>query len=264
MGALNLMKSTSLQSYAGYAWEFLRLNPKYRMSFERSRSAQPPPKKLIHGGYLFQSKSMSKAAEKWGLQYFADPALNYLNAPVFWTEKAFPKSLAIGVEPMNSTNISNKSIQFSDISCTRHHLLTANGLRQTVLKSSHFWLQFFGYPNIPSDEKGRIIVHVDGGSGLRKRLDVLSFLADLRDNKPVHSEYENSPQSYENLQFYWETLALRTKGISYRGMAETLFGRERVKQEWDNNGCSLKSKIVRACARGNELSQNGYLDLLKK
>jgi len=54
------------------------------MSFERSRSAQRPPKKLINGGYLFQSKSTSKAAEKWGLQYFADPALNYLNAPVFY------------------------------------------------------------------------------------------------------------------------------------------------------------------------------------
>ena len=117
---------------------------------------------------------------------------------------------------------------------------------------------------MPSDEKGRIIIHVDGGIGLRKRLDVLGFLADLRDSKPVYSEYENTKQSYENLQFYWETRALRTKGISYRGMAEILFGKDRVMQEWDNNGCSLKSKIVRACARGHELSQHGYLDLLKK
>ena len=95
-------------------------------------------------------------------------------------------------------------------------------------------------------------------------MDVLGFLADLRDKKPIQSDYENSPQSYENLQFYWQTLALQTKGISYRGMAETLFGKDRVEQEWDNNGCSLKSKIVRACARGNELSQHGYLNLLRK
>ena len=264
MGAYTDITKPLSCSYAGYAWEFLRRNPGYRAAFERSRSAKIDPRKSANGGCLFKTKNRCIAAEKWGLQYFADPGLDYLSAPVFWTKEAFPGALPVEIEPTNSKNLTEKCIQFSDILCVRQHLITANGERQSVLKSPYFWLQFFGSPDKPTHEKGRVIIRVDGSAGMRKRINILQFLADLRDGKEPLTASSQGLQTFENLRFYGGILDLKARGHSYREISTVLLGQERTQAEWETGGCSLKSKIVRGLARGQALSRSGYRDLLKK
>ena len=110
------------RSYTGFAWEFLRRNPDYRIAFERSRAANIAPTRLNRDSSYIRVKNPSKAAAKWGLQSFADPDLSYLDAHVFWTHTAFKRALPIDFERVTSSNLMDKSIRFSDITCTRQHL----------------------------------------------------------------------------------------------------------------------------------------------
>ena len=161
MGALYDISYPTSLSYAGFAWEFLRRNPNYRIAYERSRASAHLPHKISSGGSYIRLKAPSKAAEKWGLQSFANPDLDYLKAHVFWSHKVFNQWLPIKFGLEKASNLSEKSIRFSDILCTRHHLITQDGQRETVLKSSNFWLQLHGQPPSPTKENGRIVIRID-------------------------------------------------------------------------------------------------------
>ena len=264
MGALYDISFPAPLSYAGFAWEFLRRNPNYRIAYERSRTSINTPHKINGGGSFIRLKTPSKAAAKWGLLSFANPDLDYLEAHVFWTHEAFNQTLPIEFGRERASNLSEKSIRFSDISCTRHHLITQDGERETVLKSPFFWLQLYGQPPSSTKENSRVIVRIDGRSGMRRRLEVLQFLADLRDEKPYDGLAEDRPQMFENLQFYLKILDLKPLEMSYKDMSALIIGKDRTQADWDSHGCSLKSKMVRGTARAVELMQSGYLDLLAR
>ena len=264
MGALYDISCPASLSYAGFAWEFLRRNPNYRIAYERSRASAHLPHKINSGGSYIRLKNSSKAAEKWGLQSFANPDLGYLEAHVFWTHEAFNQTLPIEFGREKASNLSEKAIRFSDISCTRHHLITEDGRRETVLKSPFFWLQLHGQPPSPTKENSRIIIKIDGSSGMRRRLEVLQFLADLRDAKPLNDADETRPQMFENLQFYLRILDLKPLEMSYKDMAALIIGKDRTQADWDSHGCSLKSKMVRGTTRAVELMQSDYLNLLAR
>ena len=264
MGALYDISYPTSLSYAGFAWEFLRRNPNYRIAYERSRASAHLPHKISSGGSYIRLKAPSKAAEKWGLQSFANPDLDYLKAHVFWSHKVFNQWLPIKFGLEKASNLSEKSIRFSDISCTRHHLVTQDGRRETVLKSPFFWLQLHGQPPSPTKENDRIIIQIDGRSGMRRRLEVLQFLADLRDDKSYDDVNENRPQMFENLQFYLKILDLKPLEMSYKDMSSLIIGKDRTLADWDSHGCSLKSKMVRGTTRAMELMQSDYLNLLTR
>ena len=264
MDAISHRGEPALLNYAGYAWEFLRRNPHYRRAFERSRSVQNKPTLTQTGGSLLRIKAVSKAAEKWGLQYFSDPDEDYLTSHVFWSHEAFNRVLPIEFEPVTASTLTEKSIQFSDIHCTKQHLLSHDGMRETVLKSPTFWIQLYGRPLSPTKENGSIIIRLNGRKGLRKRLETLQVLAELRDKKPESPLILVQNNMFRNLQFYLNILDLKPLGLSYREMSKRLIGEQRTRSDWDSNGCSLKSKMVRGAARAERLMQKDYLKLLRR
>ena len=264
MGALYDISCPASLSNAGFAWEFLRRNPNYRIAYGRSRASTHLPHKISSGGSYIRLNNPSKAAEKWGLQSFANPDLDYLQAHVFWSHKAFNQWLPIEFGIERASNLSAKSIRFSDISCTRHHLITQDGRRETVLKSPFFWLQLHGEPPSPTKENSRIIIQIDGRSGMRRRLEVLQFLADLRDNKPYDDMIETRPQMFKNLQFYLKILDLKPLEMSYKDMSALIIGKDRTQADWDSHGCSLKSKMVRGTTRAVKLMEGDYIKLLRR
>ena len=264
MGAAIDITGPASRTYTGFAWEFLRRNPDYRIAFERSRASSIVPTQLERGSSYIRVKKPSKAAQKWGLQSFADPDLSYLDAHVFWSHRAFTRALPIDFERVSSSNLEEKSIRFSDIMCTRQHLIREDGTRETVLKSPEFWIQLYGCPPAPTKENSRIIIHIDGRNGLRKRLEALNILAELRDTRTLKL-IESSPQQiFKNLQFYLQILDLKPLGMSYRDMSALIIGKERTLKDWDSGGCSLKSKMVRGSARAIKLMETDYLKLLRR
>ena len=52
-------------------------------------------------------------------------------------------------------------------------------------------------------------------------------------------------------------------GASYRDIAIIIYGLERVRAEWVGASRWMKDRICRAYAKGKELRDGGYLDLLR-
>lgn len=74
----------------------------------------------------------------------------------------------------------------------------------------------------------------------------------------------NSPNSRsQRLNTALRVLDGRLAGASYRDIAVALFGRDRVKEDWNATGDHLKNRIRRAARRGAILMQGGFRALLK-
>lgn len=67
----------------------------------------------------------------------------------------------------------------------------------------------------------------------------------------------------QKLRTALRTLDGRLAGASYRDIAIALFGRDRVKDDWNTSGDHLKNRIRRAVQRGTFLMERGYRVLLK-
>jgi hypothetical protein len=52
-------------------------------------------------------------------------------------------------------------------------------------------------------------------------------------------------------------------GASYRDIAIVIYGMERVRAEWVGASRWMKDRVCRAYAKGEELRDGGYLDLLR-
>lgn len=248
----------------GYAWEFLRRNKEYRKAFDRSRSAKRCVINLKSGGKLIRANRISKAARKWGLETFANPAHNSLEAFIFWSKERLSGALPIEIDRTQQVVINEKRLQISDFSCTRHHFLTSDGTRHTVLKTSNYWLQLYGRVGAATKENGHIIARIEGHNGMRKRLNTLQILAGMREQKQQNLNSSQSCEKYRKLQFYLGVFDLKIAGASYQEIAQQIFGQERVEAEWRGCGCSLKSLVARAAIKADRLVAQDYRYLLEK
>jgi hypothetical protein len=52
-------------------------------------------------------------------------------------------------------------------------------------------------------------------------------------------------------------------GHSYRGIATTIFGERRVADDWNATSRSLKDRVRRLVAKGHQLMNGGYRELLR-
>lgn len=55
----------------------------------------------------------------------------------------------------------------------------------------------------------------------------------------------------------------RGAGASYRDIAVSLFGHDRVRSDWNAPGDYLKNRVRRACERGELLMKGRYRDFLR-
>jgi len=159
---------------------------------------------------------------------------------------------------------SEKRLQISDFGCTRHHFLTLDGTRHTVLKSPNYWLQLYGKVAAPTKEDGDIIAHINGHIGMRKRLGSLQILAAMREENQLSPPNNKTIEKRRKLQFYLGVYDLKSTGASYQKIAQQIFGQERVEAEWRGCGCSLKSLVARAAVKADRLVASDYRCLLGK
>ena len=66
----------------GLAWEFLRRNANYQSDYKVGRSER-------------RSRDAADIAQRWGLQFLADPSQSILDKPVSWSSKADPAVLVL-------------------------------------------------------------------------------------------------------------------------------------------------------------------------
>lgn len=251
------------ETYAGYAWEFLRRNKDYCLEYELSNLHVSARQTLKSGGEFKYVVASDRQAHKWGLECYASPKKDGLTGFVIWRQSLFPGGLDIEYLDTDVCDMS-QHYRFTSLECTRHHFSTTDGDRITVLKSSEFWLQLKGKPYKNLIETQPFSIRFDGGFGARRRIDALRQLTSLTRNGVADFKLLGRKKAHLKLRNSLLAFDIRAAGGSYKDVAIALFGHQRVKAEWDGTGCFLKSRVIRSCKFAERMIAQDYQGLLPK
>jgi hypothetical protein len=241
----------------GWAWEFLRRNPNYGRDFAEHLATVPTSTTHQSGVKVFILPELVKAAEKWGLAAFANPAQSALDASLFWLPAYMNSVVFCHAKPANDNHPEILSLS---------HFQGQKSVLVTPI-CEHILIQ-------KSHTTARLIV--TGVSLLRDEC-VLTFSFDgikntilgLAAMRELQSLLCRSPEilapsrpSYLKYRDYLIGLDGHVAQRSYRDIAEVLYGADRVREVWTNETRHLKDKVRRAVQAGIELMNSGYVKLL--
>ena len=263
MHGANQIFGPASETYAGFAWEYLRRNQEYcetyRQIFSTSSALSRQDLWRVRREY-----AEDKLAHKWGLECFEDPQRRSLEASVFWRQDAFPGALSVQYQDVDSKNVNQDTFNLSNFDCQKQHYLRADGTRITVIKTENLWLQLSGKPDGKANEEQPFAVLINGEKGARRRIDALRQLTSLSRDGLEDFKLLGRQKAFMRLRNGLKAYDIRFAGGSYKDIATALFGVESVTNEWDHNGGYLKARASRSFKFGERMVALDYQNLLPK
>lgn len=247
-----------------WAWEFLRRNRDYRSDWQASVPRRLCYVTLKDGTRLLRLRRRYPRAERWGLYAFADPSVPARRAPTFWHLEALQRIVRLRAEtpPGNSKDRqSTKVLSLSDFRVDRVAAIGVDSVPLVLMKGpgSHVAVEISGLaalslPFAPVFEIGSLL-NLNAQTELLRRLNRFAEQARAPGSRPISAIDERLHQALIALD---GSLAGRT----YREIAITIYGERRVAEDWQGPSLFLKDRMRRLVAKGTELMNGGYRDLL--
>jgi hypothetical protein len=243
-----------------WAWEFLRLNKDYVADWRCAVPRRLPCIDLIDGTRMMRLPRRSPRAERWGLHAFANPTLCAHEVPVFWHPNALRRVIRIHARkpaPGDDARV----CRLADFKADRRAVIGVDGIPRVLIKGRglHVPLEIHGLsvltaPFVPVFEL-HDLADLAGHTELLRRLQ--------RFTEPGDTATQGQPTMCEE-RLHHALIALdeSLKGRTYRQIAIIIFGEKQVAEEWQGSSQFLKDRTRRLVAKGNELMNGGYRDLL--
>lgn len=223
-------------SVPGFAWEFLRRNPDYRVAYEQWMAAQD------HGAIALDAR--------WGLRFAADPALPVADADVFWRPEVAP-GLVIPLDHRRDGEGGSPALPLpagrTRLAEDGLHVRLSAGL-QMVLRDH-------------ASVDGPLVVMLAYDQDLGLRVRAIEALERASRGKPPPRSRLTAAQRTRLAQCL-VALDGHLRRDSYRAIAKALFGAPAVENEvWRT--ASVRATTIRLVRAGRALMQGGYLRLLR-
>jgi hypothetical protein len=219
---------------------------------------------LRDGTRLLRLRRRYPRAERWGLYAFADPSVPARRAPTFWHLDALQRIVRLRAERPAEPTKQHKSTALLSLSDFRVDRVAAIGIDNVPLilmkgPGSHVPVEISGLAALcsPFAPVFEISSLLDLGvqTELLKRLH---RFAEQGSNHGSRSTFAIDERLSHALVALDETLA----GKTYREIAITIYGEKRVAEDWQGSSYYLKDRMRRLVAKGTELMNGGYRDLL--
>lgn len=244
-----------------WAWEYLRRNPEFRTAWRKASNAfeivtESATRKIVI------SHGKTNPFEPWGCLFTDAPDVPAGTATVFWDPVRFRGTLC-GVSLSPSASGSSQRFILDELKCPIA-LLFAPGGRQHLLLL----------------ESGRGLQLVIDGADIRAPVHLLSpvllddkqiktqtetircFNELLISNRLLSAHYLTDPPS-PRLNFVVKALDGWLARMPHKEIAVTLFGANRVQQDWYDPYEHLRDRVRKAIRQGKSLMSGGYLKLLQ-
>jgi len=251
-------------SYAGYdggdwAWEFLRRNADYITDWHSSVPRNLPCITLEDGTRLLRLRRRFLRAEAWGLYAFADPSRCAHEAIPFWHANAMRRVVRLNAKRPTEGG-GGGVCRLADFHAERHAVIDADGIPLVVLKRSgvRVPLQIEGLSILTAPFTPVFELHNLGD--LAAQTELLKALQ--RFTEPDLRAIQNPRSANERLHQALIALDESLKGKTYRQIAIAIFGEKKVAEEWLSHSQFLRDRTRRLVAKGTELMNGGYRDLL--
>lgn len=248
--------TTSLNRW-GWAWEFLRRNEAYIRDYRTHRAGQPQP--IVHssGSTIMRLRRRVLAAEKWGLQFFADPTSSANAIQVFWCDDLIKNTVNCSARNANDNHIEPLGLCcFSgrrSVLVTSSHEVVAIQHQKTsacmIVRGSTFLIG-----------ESALTFEIEGLERSARDAETLRILQLLRSKQ---HDFDTTPISQHcKYRDYLIALDGHLAGRSYRDIAEILYDFDRIRADWQTDRWGYKSKVRRAVEKGLTLMNVDYRDLL--
>ncbi|AUC97795.1 hypothetical protein CWS35_28785 [Bradyrhizobium sp. SK17] len=245
---------------ADWAWEFLRRNANYAADWRRSVPRQLPCLTLTDGTRLLRLPRRFPHAEKWGLLAFADPALAARQEPVFWHACALRRVVRLRALPPHQSD--REGVQaLADFKVERHAVIGADGVPLVLMKGSGVHVAVELHDLSVLTRRFRPVFELERLSELAAQTELLKRLQRFMASGSSPSATA-SLGGDERLRQALLALDESLSGKTYRQIATTIFGAKMVADEWQGPSQFLKDRTRRLVAKGIELMNGGYRDLL--
>jgi hypothetical protein len=252
-------------SRPGFAWEFLRRNSDYRRDWQVHRTSVPRRHVSSQGIEFSFLRRRFTQAESWGLRAFEDPTADGRSARLFWLPNVLARSIQ-GRALLDQTEGggSGRRLAITDIAGTRAVLVDADGVVHVSIDSdlSNVGLsisnlrQPFG--------TFALVFEIPAFDAVKRRFDAILDL-EWRVNRPLAQSGGSNSDGHFRTKLIHCLIAVdgRRHGLSYRDLAQVLFGTEAVAKDWSGPSRFLKERMRRLVERGESLVNGGYRDLLR-
>jgi hypothetical protein len=215
---------------------------------------------LKGGTKLLRLRRRFPRAEQWGLYAFADPSLAARDAPVFWHASAFAH--VVRLRAASPRQQITPPLTLSRFHVDRAAAIGVDNIPLLLMQGpgTHVALEIHGMAVLTRSFAP--VFKIDGFADLNAQTDLIKRLG--RFAEPAASAARRSPFGIdERLRYALIALDESRAGKTYRQIAIAIFGEKRVAEEWQGPSQFLKDRTRRLVAKGTELMQGGYRDLLR-
>lgn len=248
-------------SRSRWAWEFLRRNPEFLADAARHSPDEISIRKACRDITILRLRTDQCDAERWGLAFFPEPALNGFDANVFWSAGLYPRQVQIQVGPGAPDEVCGIYEKTASV-CRIFHLTDTSGRELLLLKGNGCVVQVrCTGMSLLAMEPVKMRFLIEGGESLEQKYLIL---------KEAHRIYGDGSVQ-EPINWSRGALILRNAliafdchaaGLSLRDTAAVIYGKDRADEAWAGPSRSMKDEMRRARDRGIELVGGGYRDLL--
>ena len=252
----------------GWAWEFLRREPEFRHAAATARLRERATgvdaarsRRGADGVVRHVVRRPEPEAARWGLELFADPDANGLEASVFWTSDAVGGDLEAALDPGLDPGVD--ALHLADVPGCKAVLVLPGG-RIRVLVEAPGYAETLSAP-APAElafDRLAFVLGLGAWSELEVRMARLAaFAAFCR--RPSGDEAVDAPwrRSARRLADALVALDGWRAGRSYREIAHAFHDPLEIEDDWRGPG-AIKLRMRRRVAAGLALRQGGYRRLL--
>ncbi|WP_439620220.1 DNA -binding domain-containing protein [Hyphomonas sp.] len=244
-----------------WAWEFLRRNPDFReaaLTTDQSRISEKP---ACHGVRLLRPDSDQSEAEKFGLAFFPDIDANGHDANTFWNPAIYARTLTVQVTPRHPGE-HDEIFKRCVATCEVVHLTDRVGRESLLVRGNGHVLQVAcSGLSLLSVEPVKMKLIIEDVTTLDDTLRLISRAQRVLGNEenPEEPEWTRSSLAWRNALI---ALDAHEAGLTYFETATIIYGSDRANEAWQSASRAMKDEMRRALARGRELRDGGYRDLL--
>jgi hypothetical protein len=245
-----------------WAWEFLRRNADYRSD---SRAATPRTRhciRLSDGTRLLRLNRRYPRAERWGLYAFADPFEAAPYAPVFWLPGTSQRFVRARCE-MLSHACPPTHLKLASFRAERQAIINADGLPMVWMRARGIRIGLVAAGWHVLTRPALVTFELAAFEELASRIECVETLRRRSQGRTI--SVSNGLPNHASERLHHTLLALdgSLAGQSYREIAAGIFGEQRVADDGNAASRSLKDRVRRFVAKGHQLMNGGYRNLLR-
>lgn len=248
--------------YSGWSWEFKRRDESFRQAAFRARPQQPIILMRPDGSKLIRLRQRSPEAEAFGLQYFPDPDLSALETSVFWIPEFLSRSLDAVVELDGSARLRSTPLRWDRIPGDKQFLIGPGRRPKLLIVSRAYTAQLaIEERALPVPQALYISIKLGADHLRAERFKPIGDFARFCGGVSV-ADQPLRGYSPETLRDALIALDGHLAGASQRRIAETIFGTDLVRQDWESGVKAYKSRTRRLIQKGVDLMTASYRNLL--